>query len=223
MDFKDTAEETLRLRLKSTEHDFVERKAKKDKGGWLQTAVAFANSAPIGWPAVLFVGVTDDGKPQLEAADLEAQINSISDVLEGAYPAIYRYIVPLHLSDGCCLAVIIPGSAERPHFAGKSYVRLGGATKPASEQQFAELIAYRSSKARMILEWKGREVVLELVRNRGTLNIQRHTAGSWILSDCNQFFLSLQRKDGSFRTISLARVELGMNSDQTQLTIEYEE
>src|SRR5260370_19228688 len=47
-------EESLILRLRSTEHDFVERKPRSAKGDWLQAAVAFANSAPIGWPAVVF-------------------------------------------------------------------------------------------------------------------------------------------------------------------------
>src|SRR5216683_2393750 len=56
--------DALVLRLKSQEHDFVERKPRNQKGDWLQAAVAFANSAPIGWPAVLFVGVDDAGTPQ---------------------------------------------------------------------------------------------------------------------------------------------------------------
>ena len=59
------SEEALILRLRSTEHDFVERKPLRQKGDWLQVAVSFANSAPIGWPAALYVGVDDDGKPQI--------------------------------------------------------------------------------------------------------------------------------------------------------------
>jgi hypothetical protein len=43
-------EEALILRLPSSELDFVERKSRSDKGAWLQTAVAFANSVPIGCP-----------------------------------------------------------------------------------------------------------------------------------------------------------------------------
>jgi predicted HTH transcriptional regulator len=50
-------DEALLLKLRNSEHDFVERKPRGQKGDWLQAAVAFANSAPIGWPAVLFVGV----------------------------------------------------------------------------------------------------------------------------------------------------------------------
>lgn len=58
------SEKRLLHLLRSTEHDFVERKPKGRLGDWLQTAVAFANSAPIGFPPVLFVGVDDSGTQQ---------------------------------------------------------------------------------------------------------------------------------------------------------------
>ena len=81
--------EVLIIRLKSTEHDFVELKPRGQKGEWLQTAVAFANSAPIGWPAVLFVGVDDRGHPQQQNGQIEPLIRMISDVIDQkAYPSI---------------------------------------------------------------------------------------------------------------------------------------
>ena len=54
------SEEALKVRLRSAEHDFVERKSKKDQGDWLKTAVAFANSTLVGYPAVLYVAVEDN-------------------------------------------------------------------------------------------------------------------------------------------------------------------
>jgi predicted HTH transcriptional regulator len=48
--------------LPRTEDQFVERKSVSDKGGWLETIVAFANSNPIGFPSVLFMGVDNEGK-----------------------------------------------------------------------------------------------------------------------------------------------------------------
>ena len=165
MRFEDITPETLELRLKGTEHDFVERKSRSDKSGWLQTAVAFANSAPVGWPAVLFVGVDDGGNPQLAETDLEGVIKSVSATLDRTFPAVYRHVLPLHLSSGgSCLAVIIPGSENRPHFAGQSYVRVGTETKAASESQFDTLIAQRDSKARKILEYAGKSVIVETLR-----------------------------------------------------------
>ena len=88
-------DEALLLKLRGTEHDFVERKARAQKGDWLQAAVAFANSAPIGWPAVLFVGVDDDGAPQQGPEKLEDLSKGVAAVIEQAYPPIYFDIRPL--------------------------------------------------------------------------------------------------------------------------------
>lgn len=183
------SEEALILRLRSDEHDFVERKSRSDRGGWLETAVAFANSAPIGWPAILFVGVDDDGKPQ-QSGKLEDLMKSVSGILERAYPPVYRHMVPLHLPDGDCLAVIVPGSETRPHFCGKSFVRDGTQTIPASEKQYELLIAQRNSKARIILQWKGKTITYQKTLGRG--------GGIAIVQDCNQFFVTLRFGTGSY-------------------------
>ena len=47
------------VRLKNFEDAFVERKSTSDTRDLLKTAVAFANSVPVGYPAILFYGVTD--------------------------------------------------------------------------------------------------------------------------------------------------------------------
>lgn len=144
------SEASLLERLRSTEHDFVERKPLRQHGEWLQVAVAFANSAPIGWPAVLFVGVDDAGMPQESQHKLGSLLKSISDTLDRAYPPIYRHVVPLVQDDRACVAVVIPGSAERPHFAGKAYVRKADMIQEASEGQFDALVADRLSAVREI-------------------------------------------------------------------------
>ena len=79
------------------------------------------------------------------------------------------------------LAVIVPGSEQRPHFAGPSYVRVGSETKVASEPQFQNLIAQRQSKAYEILKWKGKPVALD------DRTWPQPKPGSVILEDCNQF------------------------------------
>lgn len=58
------ADEDLLTRLKNFEDNFVERKSAGDNRDWLKTLVAFANSTPVGYPAVLFIGVRDDGTPE---------------------------------------------------------------------------------------------------------------------------------------------------------------
>lgn len=81
-------------------------------------------------------GVDDDGSAQQGPEKLEELSKSVSDTLERAYPPIYFDIRPLHVGDRACLAVVIPGSDRRPHFAGRAYVRNGPQTTDASETQF---------------------------------------------------------------------------------------
>jgi len=111
--------------------------------------------------------------------------------LERAYPPIYPHIVPLHLPTGSCLAVVIPGSEERPHFAGKSYVREGPQTKEASEQQFEKLIAERQSIVRELLRWRGKPVT---VRVRTVRGLDRGPYERRVL-DCNQFYVTFVYRD----------------------------
>jgi predicted HTH transcriptional regulator len=57
----DLNETDLLSRMRNFEDHMVERKTVKDEKDWKRTAVAFANSAPIGYPAVLYIGVRDNG------------------------------------------------------------------------------------------------------------------------------------------------------------------
>ena len=153
------SDQDLLLRLRTFEDSFVERKSSSDKGGWLRTVVAFANSAPVGAPAVLFIGVADDGTIQSDI-NLETVQQKFSSVISKAYPPIATFPKVLEQGGKQFLAVIVPGSPERPHFAGRAYIRDGSQTKKASEPQFAELIAQRNSKARELLKWKGKGILL---------------------------------------------------------------
>jgi hypothetical protein len=212
------------LRLKSNEHDFIERKPRNQKGDWLQAAVAFANSTPIGWPAVLFVGADDAGKPQCEPDQLETLMQSVSDVLSKAYPPIYRHIVPLNVpGEGSCLAVIIPGSADRPHFAGQSYVRVGDQTRVASESQFAELIAQRNGKARMILDWAGKEVTwINRTLQAGVYREGTGSAAMWV-EGCNPHFCTIRETPGhgevEIKSYPLNALELSFDHVRKRLLI----
>ena len=210
--------EALILRLKSTEHDFVERKPRGQKGEWLQTAAAFANSAPIGWPAILFVGVDDAGHPQQQKDKIPDLLNAVSAVLDQAYPPIYRHIVPLDLPDeGSCLAVVIPGSPVRPHFAGKAYVRLGDSTKEASEEQFGHLIVHRISKVYEIKKHIGETVNrTQFAYLRGNLTMITNEAATLVA--CNAQFITIDsgvRKE----SLPLAWIELSYDHATGRLAI----
>jgi len=56
----DLSDVDLLARMKNFEDHLVERKTIKDEKDWKKAAVAFANSVPIGLPAVLYIGVRDN-------------------------------------------------------------------------------------------------------------------------------------------------------------------
>jgi hypothetical protein len=118
---------------------------------------------------------------------LEDLAKSVVDHIDKAYPPINRHIVPIHLENGMgCVAAVIAGSPERPHFAGKPYIRDAPQTKQATSDDFRQLLAERQPKAREILKWRGRDVSwLTTYRNGSS------TPGIGVLEDCNEFYLTL--------------------------------
>lgn len=214
-------EDALKIRLRSAESDFVERKPRNKKGDWLQAAVAFANSAPIGWPAVLFVGVGDDGTLQVRQEEdsrslqllLEDLSKSVSDVLESAYPPIYRHIVPLRFDNEGCLAVVVPGSPDRPHFAGKSYIRDGGETKESSSMAFDRLVSQRSELVRELPE--GLTISFRGKYRQSIAHGVAAYAGEATVQECNRFYITFTwRHDGKTVVVSypLGRIELSYDN-----------
>jgi hypothetical protein len=185
----DLNEADLLLRMRNFEDHMVERKTVKDDKDWKRAAVAFANSAPIGYPAVLYIGVRDNGEIETPQRDLEEVAKKFNSQMQKVYPRI-AYVPKVISSDGRqALAVIIPGSDSRPHFAGLAYVRRGPEIGDASEEQFAELIAQRNSKAAFLLRWKGKNVTVFTRMGEDELAWPNDTT----LVDCNQFYVSLQR------------------------------
>lgn len=213
-------------RLTNFEDAFVERKSTGDTKDLLKTAVAFANSTPMGYPAILFHGVTDKGEPEGKA-NLDTLQKTISEKLADAYPPIY-YLTKVLQNDGKqFLAVIIPGSENRPHFAGKSYVRDGSQTIEASEEQFERLITERSSKAREILRWRSKEITLSWPpiqrASRSILDtIVDVGSATKTVIDCNQFYVTLEGlvvADRVRESYPLAELEIGFDDSQKRLEL----
>lgn len=123
------ADEDILARLDNVEDSFVERKTEGDSGDWLKTVVAFANSVPIGFPALLFIGVKDDGTIQ-GLANADSLQRKLSGKINEAYPVPYHCSEVLEKDGKKFLAVVVPGSENRPHFAGRSYVREGSESVP---------------------------------------------------------------------------------------------
>lgn len=93
------------------------------------------------------------------------------------------------------LAIIIPGSESRPHFAGLSYIRNGSESIEASEEQFSRLIAQRNSKVTRILEWIGKPITLGSTateRRRTPANKKWHlNLQDFLVVSCDQFYLTV--------------------------------
>jgi predicted HTH transcriptional regulator len=204
--------EELLLRLRNFEDNFVERKTSSDAKDWLKTIVAFANSTPVGYPAVLFIGVKNDGTPEEKTVNLDSVQQSFNEKVKDAYPPIYRLTKILNVGGKQLLAVIVPGSEQRPHFAGQAFIRKGSETVGASDEQFANLIASRNSKAYEILKWKGKEITVKFMDMA-----QRYRQSTVV--DCNQFYCTIQSPNSLF-SVPLGRVDIGFDNPEKCLMIE---
>ena len=204
----------LLARLNNKEDISVERKSSGDSRDWIKTVVAFANSAPVGQPAVLFIGVKDDGTVE-GTANLDSLQKTFSKKIRDAHPPIQTFSKVLRHEGKEFLAVIIPGSLERPHFAGHSYVRVGSETRDASEEQFKELIAQRTSKTRYILEWKDKEITIVFYGPGGRVDPPKE----WTVTGCGQFFVTLQ-SGTRVESFVLSKVEISHNDVTGRMKLE---
>jgi Schlafen, AlbA_2 len=180
-------DEELLSRLGNTEDSFVERKRFSDDRQWTRTAVAFANSCPIGYPGILFIGVYDTGLLETPKSpiNLDSLQKTLAERLADAWPPLY-FLPKVRRKDGQeFLGVLVPGSPQRPHFAGHSYIRVGCETRKASESQFDNLILQRTSSARELLRMIGQQVFWLMISRSGA------ESGNGELVDVNQFFITI--------------------------------
>jgi predicted HTH transcriptional regulator len=213
-------DQELLLRLRNFEDNFVERKTSGDSKDWLKTVVAFANSTPIGYPALLFIGVKDDGTPEEKTVDLDTLQRTFNEKVKDAYPPIYRVTKILNVGGKQLLAVVVPGSEQRPHFAGQAFIRKGSQTVGASDEQFANLIAMRNSKAYEILKWKGKTITLDVMNVEHTYTVGPVASSqAFTVEDCNQFHVTLDA--GTFKkSVPLARIEISFDQKAQRLKLE---
>ena len=154
----------LLSRLDQSEDPWVERKQSFTEREVRKTLVAFANSVREGEAAVLFLGASNDGHhPGLEDAD-ETQKKVRLQATEKSYPLIeyQACVLPVSVNGQPreVLAVVVPFSQNRPHFARVAYIRQGSESKAASAEVFKELVASQNDKARRLLQHKGQRVML---------------------------------------------------------------
>jgi Putative DNA-binding domain len=219
-------EEDILARLTAIEDATVERKTSSDYRDWIKAAVAFSNSLENDQPGVLFIGVYNDGRiEEGRTQNFEKLQLRVSDELSNIYPPISPTILVRHKDKKTFLAVIVYGSPNRPHFAGKSYRRDGTQTVDASEEHLEQFVALRSSKVTEILKWKTKEITLTFLRPE--VDWHRHGpvthSGSGLLLDCNQFYITAKYKSGSAGELTsshpLSRVEISFDNRNGRLEL----
>jgi predicted HTH transcriptional regulator len=218
-------ETELIAKLRNCEDNWVERKTANDTKDVEKTVVAFANSTPIGYPAVLFIGVRDDGsiedgQPDRNLDSLQKTVNN--RIQKNVYPAVYYLITVLIVDGKQCLAVTVPGSDKRPHFSGPSYIRVGSETILASDAQFNQLIAQRLSKPNEILRWKDKVVTVDLLSTQQAINAMGRIASTttFMVADCNAFYVTLKGHSSSLTTYPLDRIGISYDTEHERLRLE---
>lgn len=151
----------LRLRIADHEDNFTERKPEGASAGeFRRTLVAFANSIPEGRTGLLLIGVHDKGGV-LGCTNPDSVQKTIRKICEqDCYPPIAFTSEVIAAQPGPVVAVLVPFSANRPHFSGSAFVRRGSESVVASEQVFNELIYSRTAKAAAILKLKNQVVIV---------------------------------------------------------------
>jgi hypothetical protein len=213
------SDEDLLAKMKNFEDHFVERKTAKDDKDWLKTVVAFANSAPVGVPCVLYIGVRDSGDietPQVDLDDVQKRFNS---KLQKAFPRVPYTLKILSAGELQALAVIVLGSELRPHFAGPSYVRRGSQSLPASEEQFAGLISSRNSKTYTILSFKGKPIKVIYRYRRGHGVDETEWRNNPTVVFCNQWWVTVRQDGGALFTFPLEDVTLSFDHELNSLLL----
>ena len=134
---------------------FKDREARK-------VLVAFANSTPHGQEAVLFVGLHDKSGAVLGVKNTDALQARYSKVLEECYPQITYQMHALTFEGKNVLAIVVPASTRKPHFAGAAYVREGSRSVPATDQLYEELILSRIDKTRELLRYRDASQIISV-------------------------------------------------------------
>jgi hypothetical protein len=193
----------LATRLRNTEDPFVERKSAGDYRDVIKTVVAFANSLPDGVPGVLFIPAYDSGAIQAEQ-NLDHLQRKISETISSAYPPIKYLMRVLSVGNAEVVTVQVWGSPDRPHFSGPSYVRDGSQTKKASENQFSQLIARRTSKVEELAKWVGKRIIAQHIAPGAGPRFENQLAAT--LEACNEWYVTIRYDDA--RPMGIERVSI---------------
>jgi hypothetical protein len=186
----------------------------------VKTVVAFANSLEPNQEGVLFIGATDKGQIESNLANLDKLQKTFSEKMQSVYPPVY-YTTKIVSADGReCLAVIVPGSSAKPHYAGPLYLRDGSQTVVATGERHDAMLALRLGKTRELQRWVGKSITLRIISRRQgmgyALDQSEHDAA--VLA-CNQFYLTLKFNNRQW-SYPLSRFDIAYDHVRDRLEIE---
>jgi len=194
-------------RMKNPEDGLTERKPEgAGSSDFKETIVAFSNSVPEGALGVLFVGVANSGEV-LGCGGVESLEKSIARICENdCYPPITIRFECRAMDEGKpVLAVIVPHSTRRPHFAGHAFQRVGSQNRKADEPLYAEFIAARSTVGAKILANKGNVVQIKTVGkklgNPAPLPPNYSEGGKFVIRDCDTHTVTLENISTNVRCV----------------------
>jgi predicted HTH transcriptional regulator len=212
----------LRL-LHSTEHSFVERKTVSDGRDWVKSVVAFANTLPSDQEGILFVGATDAGEIEPHSSNLDKLQKSFSEKLQNAYPPVYYTTRIVQESGRECLAVIVPGSSLRPHFAGQAFIRDGSKSVEATSEQYETLLASRTGKAYEIQKMMETPLTVSIFqRQAGVAYVINRAISEARISKVNQFYVTIDFGNRK-QSYPLSRVEISFDDGMKRPQLEISE
>jgi hypothetical protein len=183
-------------RARLPESQLLERKERNPKASDLRkTLVAFANSVPEGEHAVLFIGITDDGKIKgvENTDDLQKEVNRTAE--HDCYPAVKCTPKVIQIDGVNVVAVVFGHSKEKPHFTGHSFVRRGSESRKATQAQFEELIASRNDKAGKILAEKAKNKPISV---EFTQPSAMKIPFNFMIEECNAHWVRFYQQEYSF-------------------------
>jgi hypothetical protein len=228
-------EAQLLAKLDNSEGQYLERKKSFHPEEVKEALVAFANTVPEGEKAVLFLGITPDGqRTGVEKAD-EIQRNITRLAEQKCFPAISCTPTVLRIDEVEIVAVVLGFGANRPHFVGHAFVRVGSETKKASPQVMDELIACRSDKARRIFSEKGqmitaiwktekKEIPPQYVGTLESMFFKIDTRRDCRIEGCDSFFLRLSEPStSSLFSAAMAKVSLDWDNGLNRLKLVIDE
>jgi hypothetical protein len=185
-------------RLSDPEDGLTERKPEAaGERDFKETLVAFANSVPDGSEGVLFVGVGDKPGEILGCKGIESLQKTITRLCANeCYPPVQHTCEASNIDGKAVLAVIVPYSANRPHFAGHAFRRVGAQNIKADERAYLDFIASRSSVGARVLENRGKVVQVRSYGKRiGDPRPQAPSyseGGKFLLEVCDPHAVTLQ-------------------------------